>query len=220
MLTFHSDVNTVRDCSVLNFVKQDEFIKRFKYILEKEFSEKIEKYGSSTINMVALHADICKNDRQKLLKKFDKNNRNDIFIVSSCETIGEGVNTKNANMCVFVDPKTSYTKIIQNIGRIVRPSHGLATIVLPCFIDKTKYVECEGDRSKIDECIREEMKTDNGDFQPILNVLSALKQEDEELYEQCLYYPNIFSKDEHKQNLDKYGYNIVEDTDKGNTVIE
>jgi predicted helicase len=55
-----------------------------------------------------------------LLKKFDKSKNNEVVIISSCETIGEGIDTKNANMCVFVDTKSSYVKIIQNIGRIVR----------------------------------------------------------------------------------------------------
>ena len=80
-------------------------------------------------------------ERRALLETFDASQ--DVFILCSCETMGEGVDTKNANMCVFVDPKSSFVKIIQNIGRIVRKQFSVdkphSTILLPIYIDKTKY---------------------------------------------------------------------------------
>ncbi len=56
----------------------------------------------------------------KILKDFDNTEDNEIYILASCKTIGEGIDTNNANMCVFLDPKQSYIEIDQNIGRICR----------------------------------------------------------------------------------------------------
>ena len=46
-----------------------------------------------------------------MLSALDNTPDTEIYIISSCETIGEGVDTKKANMCVFADPKSSVTKI-------------------------------------------------------------------------------------------------------------
>ena len=209
VLTFHSDVNTDRDTSVKNFVDEAEFKVVFETIQRQEFNHLFGKYKK--INMVGLSADIKPTDRVRILGEFDTTFDDDIYIISSCETIGEGIDTKNANMCVFVDPKTSYVKIIQNIGRIVRKVFGVdkpnSTILIPCWVDKTKYLECNGDREKCDDVIRQDM-SDTGNFNGILNVTSALRQEDEDLYDICLNYPDIFSPQEINSNLEKQGYMI------------
>ena len=209
VLTFHSDVNTDRDTSVNNFVNEEEFIKVFKEVQEREFP-KIKKYKK--IKMVGLSASLKREQRSEILKRFEKNGP-DVMIISSCETIGEGIDTKNANMCVFVDPKTSYVKIIQNIGRIVRKIFGEekpnSTVLIPCWVDKDKYVGCGGDKEKCDEVIRQDM-SEGGNFNGILNVLSALKQEDEEIYDLCLHYPDAYSPQEISNHLERHGYTIGE----------
>ena len=215
VLTFHTDVNTERDRSVLNFVDEAEFQLVFHTVRKTEFSAITDAKKYKKVKMIALTSSISVKERQKLLQTFDKTPDNQVIILSSCETIGEGVDTKHANMCVFVDPKTSHVKIIQNIGRIVRKQFGIdkpnSTILIPCWVDKTKYLDCAGDREKCDEVIRTEMTAgENGDFNGILNVLSALKQEDEDLYDICLHYPNRFSPQEIQSNLEKQGY-IIED---------
>jgi ribosomal RNA-processing protein 8 len=211
VLTFHSDVNTERDTSVNNFVNEKEFKIVFKEIQKKEFPQ-IKKYKK--ISMMGLSALVNGKQRQKILETFDMTEDHEIKIISSCETIGEGIDTKKANMCVFVDPKSSYVKIIQNIGRIVRKQSRISSILIPCWVDKTKYLDCNGDRDKCDEVIRQDM-SDGGNFNGILNVLSALKQEDEELYDICLYYPDRFSPQEIKSNLEKQGYTIEEQVGDG-----
>ena len=217
VLTFHSDVNTERDKSVLNFVNEILFKKTFKEIQKKEFP-KNKTYKK--ISMVGLHAKT--ENRPEILATFDKIPDNEVMVISSCETIGEGIDTKNANMCVFVDPKTSYVKIIQNIGRIVRKVFGLdkpnSTILIPCWVDKTKYAECNGDKEKCDEVIRQDMSSD-GNFNGILNVMSALKQEDEDLYDICLYYPDSFSPQEIHSNLERQGFTVDEQVGDG-TLME
>ena len=212
VLTFHSDVNTERETSVRKFVNDREFKRVFSQLQKTEFPQ-IKKYKNKNVSMISLDASINGTKRRQILDEFDKTPDDHVFVISSCETIGEGIDTKHANMCVFVDPKSSYVKIIQNIGRIVRKQFGVekpnSTILIPCWVDKTKYLECGGDREKCDEVIRQDMSAD-GNFNGILNVMSALKQEDEDLYEICLYYPDTFSPQEIRSNLEKHGFRIGE----------
>ena len=211
VLTFHSDVNTDRDTTVTKFVNLDEFRKACKKVIETEFPDKKKFY--KRFNFKALDSSVKASARKKILDDFDKTSDTDIYIISSCEVIGEGIDSKNANMVVFVDPKTSYVKIIQNIGRVVRKQFGVnkppSTILLPCWVDKTKYLECNGDREKCDEVIRKDMNK-TGNFSIIMNVMAALKQEDPDLYELCVNYGNSYSPREIKDNLKKHGYKVVE----------
>jgi len=212
-LTFHADVNTGRDTSVNRFVNDAEFKRTFKEIQKSEFPRE-KKYKK--IQMICSASKPA--ERKEMLKIFDATPDNEVIVISSCETIGEGIDTKNANMCVFVDPKTSYVKIIQNIGRIVRKVFGVdkpnSTILIPCWVDKTKYLECDGDREKCDAAIRQDM-SETGNFNGILNVLSALKQEDEELYDICLNYPSSYSPHEIRSNLQKQGYKTLDSIGDG-----
>ena len=212
VLTFHADVNTDRETTVSKFVNKQLFIDAFRRVCSNEFPSKAKQYKD--IEMVAFDASIPIRNRKEMLKKFDKTPDGKVFIISSCETMGEGIDTKNANMCVFVDPKSSMVKIIQNIGRIVRKQKDVwkpaSTILIPCWVDKTKYLECDGDREKCDAVIREDMSK-TGNFNGILNVLSALKQEDDELYDICLHYPDVFSPQELNNNANKQGFTIGEE---------
>ena len=62
-------------------------------------------------------------------------------------------------------------------------------------MDKEKYLECDGDKDKCDEVIRQDMNKE-GNFNSILNVMSALKQESEDLFDACLNYPSTPSPQE------------------------
>ena len=215
VLTFHADVNTDRDTSVINFVNETDFVCAFSKVLTNEFPEKVGLYKS--FKMIALDASIPTKDRRAILDKFDTTLDNEVYIISSCETIGEGIDTKNANMCVFVDPKSSFVKIIQNIGRVVRPQSKPSTVLIPCWVDKEKYVGCDEDREKCDEVIRTDLNKD-GNFNGILNVLSALRQEDEDLYDICLHYPDTYSPQEIRSNLEKHGYKMLDPVGDGELV--
>jgi len=211
VLTFHADVNGERDTSVLQFVDEQLFIVTFNKVLHVEFPEKIGFYKG--IKMIGLHSDIAMNQRKRILEQFDTTPDDEVFIISSCQTIGEGIDTKNANMCVFVDPKSSFVAITQNIGRIVRKIFGLekpnSTILIPCWVNKEKYLSCDGNKDKCDEVIRQDLNK-NGNFNGILNVISALKQESEDLFDACLNYPSTYSPQEIEGNLSKYGYQLEE----------
>ena len=194
-LTFHSGVNGESNTDVRNFVQEkDSFQRAFDKVVASEFPEKAGYYTKLTLEGMdgTTPADV----RKLLLATLDNTPDNEIYIISSCETIGEGVDTKKANMCVFADPKASVIKIIQNIGRVVRrnPLHPLSAILIPCWVNMENYASAGGDRAKQDEIIREQMRSEKGDYAGILNVLCALRQEDPEIYEVCLNYPNRRAK--------------------------
>ena len=208
VLTFHAkvDEDNESETSVLRFVDKAKFIEAFRAVCAKEFPDKVGKFPDSKITFTAITADTKKKD--DILGAFDKCTDDKIYIVSSCRTIGEGVDTKKANMCVFVDPKTSVISIIQNIGRICRKVDGTnrqpATILVPVCIGWEKYKTAGDDAEKQDKLIREQLNDrDNGDYNAIMNIVAALKQEDPELYELCLRYPSNFTESERKHALEE-----------------
>jgi ATP:corrinoid adenosyltransferase len=110
-------------------------------------------------------------------------------------------------ICVFfIDPKQSYIEIIQNIGRVCRKNDktlGLATILIPTYVDVNKYKDCKNEVEQ-DEVIRSEMSK-TGDFNGILSVLSALRQEDPYMFELCLNSPNAYTGKEIKDCVKRSG---------------
>ena len=211
VLSFHSGVNGESNTDVWNFVKQTEFQTAFNKVVENEFPDKKGYYTSITFK--GMDGKTPPDERKALLASLDSTPEHEIYLISSCETIGEGVDTKKANMCVFADPKASITKIIQNIGRVVRRNseHPLSTVLIPCWVNMDNYASAEGDPEKQDELIREQMRSTNGDYAPILNVLGALRQDDPEIYEMCLNYPNRSVKEE---SLAEQGFRIVDEDEE------
>jgi superfamily II DNA or RNA helicase len=209
VLTFHADAaaESASETSVLRFVDKAKFVEAFRSVCAKEFPDKIGKFTDERITFRAITANT--KDKDAILGAFETCSDDEIYIVSSCRTIGEGVDTKKANMCVFVDPKTSIIAIIQNIGRICRKIPGVerqpATILIPVCIDLEKYLEAGDDAEKRDKIIREQLNnSDNGDYDGIMNVIAALKQEDPELYELLLSkYAKNFTESERKHALEE-----------------
>jgi superfamily II DNA or RNA helicase len=216
VLTFHSrsETKSEKNSDVLSFISKEnkiKFKKIFNKILEEEFPELKHKYIDFHFNGITGKT----KDKLKILDKFDNTPDDEIYILASCKTIGEGVDTKNANMIVFVDPKQSYVEIIQNIGRACRKNKNTkrnATVLIPAFVDVNKYKDCETDAQR-DDIIRTEMSK-TGDFNGILNVLSALRQEDSYMFELCLKYPDFFTDKEIKDNLKKNNIELKDETTK------
>jgi superfamily II DNA or RNA helicase len=207
VLTFHADAaeDSKSETSVLRFVDKAKFMESFHSVCAKEFPDKVGKFTVSNVTFTAITAETKNKDA--ILGAFETCTDDEIYIVSSCRTIGEGVDTKKANMCVFVDPKSSVISIIQNIGRICRKIAGSerqpATILVPVCIGWEKYVAAGDDAEKQDSLIREQLNDrENGDYNAIMNIVAALKQEDPELYELCLRYPSKFTESERKHALE------------------
>ena len=206
VLTFHARSEVSGENGYTNVVdfssQKDAFVKSFNRIVKKEFADKKGYYKK--INFEGFTAKT--KNRMQVLNDFDSTKDDEIYIIASCKTIGEGVDTKRANMVVFVDPKQSYVDIIQNIGRVCRKNEQMSTVLIPCHVDVKKYRKGMTVEER-DEVIRKEMKK-KGDFNGIMNVLSALRQEDPYLFELCLNYPNVFTKKEMKNNMKKNGINV------------
>ena len=218
VLTFHADAAAESDSetSVLRFVDKAKFVEAFRAVCAKEFPDKVGMFPDERITFRAITAST--KDKDAILGEFETCSDTEIYIVASCRTIGEGVDTKKANMCVFVDPKTSPKDIIQNIGRICRKIAGTtrqpATILIPVCIGWEKYREAGDDPEVQDKLIREQLNDrENGDYNAIMNVCAALKQEDPELYELCLKYPSNFTESERKHALEEQGFRILEEED-------
>lgn len=215
VLTFHGSVNGDTDTCVNNFVDNAMFQRCFREVQQTEFPEKRGYYKK--IDMVGLTSTTV--NRNSIFDLLETTQNDEVIVVSSCQVLREGIDTKRANMCVFVDPKSSLTQIIQNIGRVLRPSGGISTILLPCWVDREKYLACGGDREKCDEVIREDMG-ESGNFNGILNVLSALKQEDEEIYDICLHYTDTYSPQEIENHLSKQGFHMMDPVDDEGDLVE
>lgn len=218
VLTFHTDAAAESDSetSVLRFVDKAKFVEAFRAVCAKEFPDKAGKFADDRITFTAITAETKNKDA--ILSAFETCSDDEIYIVASCRTIGEGVDTKKANMCVFVDPKSSVISIIQNIGRICRKIAGSerqpATILIPVCIGWEKYREAGDDPEVQDKLIREQLNDrENGDYNAIMNIVAALKQEDPELYELCLRYPSKFTESERKHALEEQGFRVLEDDD-------
>ena len=208
ILTFHSGVNGEKNTSVWKFVDPDEFQTAFDRVVEKEFPDKRGLY--TKITMRGMDGETPSEQRKRWLHEMDKSPLHEIYLIASCETIGEGVDTKHANMVVFVDPKTSNIKIIQNIGRVLRLNResSYSVVLVPVYVNLENYASANGDPVLQDELIKEQMRSERGDYAPIMNVLAALNQEDPELYEMCLTFPNKAHK---LHSLQQQGFDVDEE---------
>ena len=111
------------------------------------------------------------------------------------------------------------------MGRIVRkdsPDIPASTLYLNCWVDRNKYTGFINDDSleakeRRDAIMREDMSK-GGNYSMILNITAALKQEDPDLYDLCLKYPNKLAPIEHEANARKHGYQILDPVGEGDLV--
>ena len=148
-------------------------------------------------------------DKSKIVEEFD-NGDDSIYIISNCQVFSEGIDTKSADMCVFMDPKGSITSIIQNIGRITRKktTQKKSMILLPIIVNYDMYNNAQTPEAR-DEVLRSFINEEDN-FNTILNVFSALRQDDPEYYEMCLKYPNMYSPKEVLESITKAGKKLEE----------
>jgi superfamily II DNA or RNA helicase len=212
ILTFHGFVedNDATDRSVKEFASPENiklFKRRFAEIQLDEFPETVMQFDVDHVEFYGVGSKT--HNRTRICDDFDNAIPGRIFILSSCRTMGEGVDTKWANMVVPITPSQSIVRESQRIGRITRmPEADMPSgiVLIPCMIDVTGLT---GDNSeKNDELIRDQINISD-DFRTTLNVIGAFKyQHDPELYEKCLRYPSMYHPDEIKDNLNKRGYKL------------
>ena len=162
------------------------------------------------------------NDRENVFKDF-ADYQGSFAALISCRTLGEGIDIRNVNGVVFIDPRNSTREIIQIIGRalrLFRDSSGKplpweeqlpAVVVLPVYVDIDEYEALDNEEDQ-DNFLRDAVENqDNGTFTTVLNVASALREHNPEMSELCLFYPQgCPSKDVPKirQHLATQGYTI------------
>ncbi|MFM9959788.1 MAG: DEAD/DEAH box helicase family protein [Planctomycetaceae bacterium] len=92
-------------------------------------------------------------------------------ILSNCACLGEGVDVPVLDAVAFIDPKRSMVDIIQAVGRVIRKAVGkqIGTIVIPVFIDESEDADHVLSQSA---------------FEPVWQVLKALRAHDRRLADQ------------------------------------
>ena len=225
ILMFYNKVEEIDGISSVNDVckNKDKFKESFERI-EAEYNNKLNNnQNNSKVNKfknIKLRGVTSeKNNREKVLKVFDKEKKGRIYCLASCRTLGEGIDTKYANVMIPVDPSGSLEYEQQKIGRITRkPKDDMpnGVILIPVWIDINKYQDLDTEATR-DEIIRNELNCE-GNFKTFINVISAYQHQSEPgLFDICLKYPNMYSPTEINTNLSEQGYKII--NSKG-TLIE
>jgi superfamily II DNA or RNA helicase len=166
-LSFHSNVNGEDPDSVKNFAQRCQIQLP---ILARGIKWRVETLDATT----------NPRDRVRILDEFDATPDNEIFILCSCETISEGVDTKRCNLVAFITPVRSYYKIVQKFGRAVRlQSHDRpATILLPFWVDPAQFTETMSKEER-DAVPRTVYAKGN----PLFDFYAAVREGDPELLE-------------------------------------
>jgi superfamily II DNA or RNA helicase len=143
--------------------------------------------------------------RAEIINAFNTDTEDEVHIISQCKIFSEGIDTRQADMTVFIDEKGSCHVIIQIIGRVTRKKStdkkGIILIPIIVDIDSINEAKTREERDEIlRDCINEERN-----FNPILNVMTALREEDPEYYEMCLRYPFSFSPLEIEKRINESG---------------
>ncbi len=208
ILTFHSMVQEKEEIASVNELGKKEklFKKVFKKII-KEYPEKQELYSVDNIFLEGVAADT--KNREEIIEDFDIPEKGRIFLLASCKTLGEGIDTKYANMEIPINPGGSLVYEQQKLGRITRNPGGNqpdGIVLVPCWIDVKEY---EGlDKYERDKLIKQEL-SDGGNFNTFLNVMCAYKNQcDPEIWELCIKYNIKFISKEIKKTLIKQGFKI------------
>jgi len=216
ILTFHSMVEEKDDMATVNQLSKKEklFKKCFLEVIE-EFPKMKSIYSVENVFLKGVGSKT--RGREEILADFDKPEKGRIYLIASCKTLGEGIDTKFANMEIPINPGGSVVYEQQKLGRITRNPGGNnpnGIVLIPCWIDMEKY---EGlDKYERDDMIRQELQ-EGSNFNTFLNVMSAYKNQcDPELWELCLKYPKIYSPKEIVDNLDKQGFKV--DESKGDLI--
>jgi superfamily II DNA or RNA helicase len=106
--------------------------------------------------------------RSTLLTVFGNLPQGSRGVLSNCACLGEGVDVPVLDGVGFIDPKRSMIDIIQAVGRVIRKADDkkIGTVVIPVFVDESE----DADHA-----------LSNSAFEPVWQVLKALRAHDQEL---------------------------------------
>ena len=204
---YHSQVDTKSDTCVFSYFDTiDNSIPSNTFLFAISASFIKHNTTNTIINKRLGYATCSKVSRDKVLEFFARGVKDDErVIILSCQTLGEGIDTKQASGCHFVDKINSHISIIQRIGRVLRVKDNPkpVSIVVNVSINPQEIKE-----DNANEYLRKQMRAD-GDFSSIFNVLAALKQEDEDLFNYCIEYPPSDSEESSPRSPPKTLEDIV-----------
>jgi superfamily II DNA or RNA helicase len=157
----------------------------------EQYRDSVSKLGGWIQGVVSSQSQ----DRGKILETFETNDDDHLSLLVSCRCLGEGIDTKKANVVLFVDSNGGIVTIIQRIGRGTRvyrdakgnplPVQRDGSVIVGIYIDPATY---EGkSEEEIDKLLKENMSK-TGDFSAIFCVLAALRATDPDTYYQCIHF--------------------------------
>ena len=172
VLTFHSQVNGESENSVKKFGKRCEALQAL--------------FPDRKVTTRWMDATTSMSDRARFLRELDETPDHEVYVIHSCETISEGVDTKCCNHVFFCDAAMSYRIAIQKIGRCVRLREQLhpATVTIPACIPRDEYAVL-GTLEERNAYIREQYSA-LGKFSQLFDFIGCLRENDQELLDLVL----------------------------------
>jgi superfamily II DNA or RNA helicase len=138
--------------------------------------------------------------REHIFNQFEKHANG---VLSNSKVLTEGINIPSINGVYYADPKSSLVDIVQSAGRALRKSEKTGKekgyIVVPIFVsdeDSTKIGNINNNG------LVEKLKN-------LINVISALGQEDDLLKAQCIDTQNSAKSPKSKKGSKYYPNNII-----------
>ena len=135
------------------------------------------KFHSIHLKGIGAHS----KDRREILKDFDQKVPGRVYILASCKTLGEGIDTRYANMECPLHPSQSNRTNAQQLGRITRkPEEKMpkSVLVLPCCVDAISYNDADTPEQK--NALLMKHINESGDFQALLNTIIAYRHQYDE----------------------------------------
>ena len=184
VLTFHAQVNGESENSVKKFSK------RCEAFLPALFPDR-------KVTTRWMDATTPMRERARLLRELDETPDHEVYVIHSCETISEGVDTKCCNHVFFCDAAMSYRIAIQKIGRCVRlrEQRHPATITIPACIPRDEYAAL-GTLEERNAYIREQYSA-LGKFSQLFDFIACLRENDPELLDLVLQAHKYAGRKQH-----------------------
>jgi hypothetical protein len=173
VLAFHDT-----DSAARSFANEDEFRRAFKDITAREFPHMRRRYMNVRTAFVSARAG--PGDRRDIFDAFANCPDDEVFLMTTCPTIGEGIDVAIANHLAWATTKgcMSRLEIVHNVYRL-SSREGRSTMTFPCVVDKTKFEAFGGDPELCGKEIQRQMASGSGGFEQIMEAFAALKEEEE-----------------------------------------
>ena len=183
VLTFHAQVNGESENSVRNFHKRCAALQGL--------------FPDRKVTTRWMDATTSMQNRALFLRELDETPDNEVYVIHSCETISEGVDTKRCNHIFFANSPKSYMKALQQMGRALRlqDQHHPSTITIPACIPRDEYAALTTPEER-NAYIREQYSA-LGKFSQLFDFTACLRENDPELLDIVLQAHKSPGRKEH-----------------------